>query len=285
MIPTLSYPRTEFEHYNDPDFPDSPPTFSPEPLPVPPPHFHDSISISPPVTSTTNSTYTLPIEEGFIKDLPSCSPSPAFSMAMVLYHHAERRTLNIEAMNAAAEEQTPSPTGPQPGIFPGPGWKDNFTATRTRHFFVIPNGEEDVIAPFISYDLDATFPELLATNGRGCTVHSRLLHARAVGLHHSPISPKDELLLQKGTQYADLMDWALVVEDDVTLIGEVKYFRAHYTKSVQIAHRIGALKEALQTERAAIYCSLDRLAIANAITRLCRRINHNDKSASYFVGR
>jgi len=54
MVPTLSYPGTEFKHYNDPDFPDSPPTSSPKPLPVPPPHFHDSVSITPPVTSTAN---------------------------------------------------------------------------------------------------------------------------------------------------------------------------------------------------------------------------------------
>ena len=283
IIPTLSYPGTEFEHYNNPDFPNSPPTSSPKPLPVPPPHFHDSVSISPPVTSATNSTYASPVKEGFIKDLPSRSPSPALSIAMVLYYHAERRTLNIEAMNVAAEEQTLSPTGPQPGVFPGPGWKDNFTATGTRHFFVIPDGKEDVIAPFISYDLDATFPELLATNGHGCTVHSRPLHAHAVGHHHSPISPKDELLLQKGTQYADLIDWALVVEDDITLIGEVKYFQAHYTKSVQIAQRIGMLKEALQTERATMYCSSDRLAAANAINHLRRRIDRNDKSAPYFT--
>ena len=190
-------------------------------------------------------------------------------MAMILYHRAERQVQDIEAMNADAEGQTPSPDGPQPGVFPGPGWKDNFMVTRTHHFFVIPDGDEDVIAPFISYDLDATFPKLLATNGRGCTVHSHPLHAYVVGHHHSPISPKDKLLLQKGTQYADLMDWALVKEDDITLIGEVKYFRAHYKKLVQIACHIGTLKEALQTECTAMYQSSNRLATANTITCLC----------------
>ena len=124
-------------------------------------------------------------------------------------------------MDANAKEQTPSPNGPQPDVFPGPGWKNNFDAIRTHHFFVIPNGEEDIIAPFISYDLQATFPELLATNGHGCTVHSCPLYTHPVGHHHSPISPKDELLLQKGTQYTDLVDWALVAEDNVTLQGEV----------------------------------------------------------------
>jgi len=69
--PTLSYPGTEFENYVDPAYPNSPPISSPEPLPVPPPHFHDSVSITPSVTSATNSTYTSPVIPAFIEDVPS----------------------------------------------------------------------------------------------------------------------------------------------------------------------------------------------------------------------
>jgi len=56
---TLSYPGMEFEQYDKPNLPNSPLIPSPEPLPVPPPHFHDSVSTTPPVTSATNSTYML----------------------------------------------------------------------------------------------------------------------------------------------------------------------------------------------------------------------------------
>jgi len=69
------------------------------------------------------------------------------------------------------------------------------------------------------------------------------------------------------------LTWALRKEDDVTLIREVQYFRAHHSKAAQIAHRIGALKESLQTERLAMYCSSERLAAANAIAHIHRRIN------------
>jgi len=246
--PTLAYPGTELEHYVDPAYPNSPPIPSPKPLPVPPPHFHDSVSITPPATSTTNSTYTLPVIPAFIEDVPSCSPSPISPMAMVLYQQAKTNTLEAKAMNTDAEKQTPSPKGPQPGIHPGPGWQDNFNATGTCHFFVILDGEEDVIAPFISYDLHATFPELLATNGCGCTVHSRPLHAHPVGQHHTAISPKDKLLLTEGMQFTDLVDWALKQEDNTTLQGEVQYFRTHHSKATQIARCISALRESLQTE-------------------------------------
>jgi len=282
VSPNLGYPGTELTNYTDPNYLNSP---SPKPLPISPPHFHDSVSITPSTTSTTNSTYTSPIIPAFIEDVPSRSPSPISSMAVVLYQQAETKTLEAKAMDADAEGRTPSPTGPQPGVFPGPGWKDNFDAVSTCHFFVIPDSNEDVIAPFISYDLHTTFPKLLATNGRGCTVHSCPLHACPVGQHHTAISPKDELLLTSGAQFTDLVDWALKTKDDTTLQGEVQYFRAHHSKARQIAHHIRALKESLQAERLAMYQSSDHLAAANAIARIHHRIDRDMHKAPYFKGK
>jgi len=283
--PPTTYPGMELANYVDPTYPNSPPISSPEPLPVPPPHFYDSMSITPPVTSATNSTYTSPVIPAFIEDVPSRSPSPISPMAVVLYQQTEANTLAAKAMDADAEGRTPSPTSPQPGVHPGPGWKDNFDAVGTRHFFIIPDGNEDVIAPFISYDLHTTFPELLATNGHGCTVHSRPLHACSVGQHHTAISPKDKLLLTQDMQFMDLVDWALKQEDDATLQGEVQYFRAHHSKARQIAHHIGALKESLQNERLAMYWSSDRLAAANAIARIRCHIDRDMHKAPYFKGK
>jgi len=283
--PNSGYPGTELTNYDDPSYPNSPPIPSPKPLPVPPPHFHDSVSITPPITSATNSTYTSPVIPAFIEDVPSPSPSPISPMAMVLYQQAEVKTLEAKAMDADAEGCTPSPTGPQPGVLPGPGWKDNFDTVGTHHFFVIPDGNKDVIAPFISYDLHTTFPELLATNGRSCTIHSCPLHAHPVGQHHTAISLKDELLLTQGAQFTDLVDWALKAEDDATLQGEVQYFRAYHSKAQQIARCIGALKESLQTECLAMYQSSDYLATANTIAHVCHHINHNMHTAPYFKGK
>jgi len=283
--PNSGYPRTELTNYVDPSYPNSPPIPSPKPLPVPPPHFHDSMSIMPPSTSATNSTYTSPVIPAFIEDIPSHSPSPISPMAMVLYQQAETKTLEAKAMDTDAEGRTPSPTGPQPGVLPGPGWKDNFDAVGTCHFFVIPDGDKDIIAPFISYDLHTTFPELLATNGRSCTIHSRPLHTCPIRQHHTAIFPKDELLLTQGAQFTDLIDWALKAKDDAMLQGEVQYFHAHHSKACQIAHRIRALKESLQNERLAMYRSSDRLAAANAIARIRHHINHNMHKAPYFKGK
>jgi len=282
---TLSYPRTEFGHYNKPNFPNSPLIPSSGPLSVPPPHFHNSILVTPPATSATNSTYISPIIPAFIEEVTSCSPSPVSSMAVVLYQQAKTNTLEAKAMDADAEGCTPSPSGPQPGVLLGPGWKDNFTASGTCHFFVIPDSEEDIITPFISYDMNATFPELLATNSCGCTIHSHPLHARPMGNHHTAISPKDKLLLTKGAQFTDLVDWALHSKDDPMLQGEVQYFHAHQSKAIQIAHHIGALKESLQNKHLAMYQSSECLAAANAIACICWHIDRNMHKASYFKGK
>jgi len=280
-----AYPGTELADHIDPTYPNSPSIPSPEPLPIPPPHFHDSVSITPPVTSTTNSTYTSPVPSCSPSPVLSCSPSPILPMAVVLYQQTEANALAAKAMNADAEGCTPSPTGPQPGVFPGPGWQNNFDAIGTCHFFVIPDGNEDVITPFISYDLHTTFPELLATNSRGCTVHSCPLHACPIGQHHTTISPKDELLLTKDMQFTDLVDWALKQEDNATLQGKVQYFRAHHSKACQIAHHIGALKESLQNECLAMYWSLDCLTAANAIACIRRCIDCDMHKAPYFKGK
>jgi len=139
--PNQGYPGTELAGYVDPNYPNSPPIPSPEPLPIPPPHFHDSILITPPITSAASFTYTSPVIPAFIEEVPSCSPSPISPMAVVLYQQAKANTLKTKAMDADAEGRTSSPTGPQPGVYPSPGWQDNFDAVGTRHFIVIPDGD------------------------------------------------------------------------------------------------------------------------------------------------
>jgi len=110
-------------------------------------------------------------------------------LAMVLYRQVSDQDATIKELMENKENIAPSPTDPQPSTHPGPGWQDNFDATGTRHLFVIPLGDKDVITPFIHYDLRNPFPELLATNGHHCTVHSRPLHAVPQTSRTAPLSP------------------------------------------------------------------------------------------------
>ena len=230
---------------------------------------------SSPIHNPANDTDKFPDGEW-----PSNPPSPSSpssnNMALVLYEGS--RQLDIAHMNASAdaEHTTPMPEGPRPSIFPGPGWHDNWDTTGTRHFFVIPDGEQDTIAPFILYDLDCPFPKLLATQGRGCTVHSRPLHARAdPSVARCPYSPAAEQLFIADRVHTDAVNWALRQEDNATLRGEVQYFHTHHSHSLRLAKQIGQLQESLQVEREAMYRSSTRLSGANAYGRLRRRIERD----------
>ena len=145
-------------------------------------------------------------------------------LAMVLYRQVLDQDATIKELMEDKENQAPPPTDPQPSTHLGPGWQDNFDATGTHHLFVIPLGDKDVIAPFIRYDLCNPFPELLATNGRHCIVHSRPLHAIPQTTRSSPLSPHNELFFHSNLELTRGVDWAVLYEDNPTLAREIQHF-------------------------------------------------------------
>ena len=140
-------PADDLDEFPDGEWPSNPPS------PVP----SSSSSDNAPILQAFIQTVDDPVEAQVLDE------ALVENMALVLYKGS--RQLDITRMNASTDEEhtTLMPEGPQPGVFPSPGWRDNWDATGTCHFFVIPNSEQDSIAPFISYDLDCPFPELLAT--------------------------------------------------------------------------------------------------------------------------
>jgi len=76
----------------------------------------------------------------------------------------------------------------------------------THHYFVIPDSNDNVIAPFIQYDLDSPFPELLATNGYSCTIHSCPLYASPCTTHTASYFPHDKLIFCKHLVYTPAVD-------------------------------------------------------------------------------
>ena len=172
---------------------------------------------------------------------------------MVLYRQVSDQDAKIKVLEEDKENQVPPPTDPQPSTHPGPGWQDNFDVTGTRHLFVIPLGDEDVIAPFIRYNLHNPFPELLATNGRNCTVHSYPLHAVPQSSHASPLSPHNELFFHPNLELTRGVDWAVLYKDDPTLAGKVQHFRLHKKACNQLARYMGQLHKSLEVERQALY--------------------------------
>jgi len=203
-------------------------------------------------------------------------------LAMVLYRQVSDQDAKILELMEDKENQAPSPTNPQPSTHPGPGWQDNFDAKGTCHLFVIPLGDEDVIAPFIRYDLRNPFPELLATNGRYCMIHSCPLHAIPQSTRVSLLSPCNELFFHPDLELTRGVDWALLYEDDPTLAGEVQHFRSHKKACEHLAERMGQLRGSLEVERQALYRSSARLTQANALRCLQRHIDSSLHIASSF---
>ena len=276
--PIGPYPGSELAEYNDPNFPSEPPSTS----------FSPSAGSSMIVVMANGVRYEE--EEELRRSSPrvplaDITPIRQVShpledttdyeeLAMVLYRQVSDQDAKIkELMEENKENRAPSPTNPQPSTHPGPGWQDNFDATGTRHLFVIPLGDEDVIAPFIRYDLRNPFPELLATNGRHCVVHSRPLHAVPQTSCVSPLSPRNELFFHPDLELARGVDWAVLYEDDPTLAGEIQHFRSHKKACDKLAERMSQLRESLEVERQALYRSSGRLTGANAIGRLQRHID------------
>jgi len=277
------YPGSKLAEYNDPVFPSEPPSISPSP----------PTNSSMVVIMADGEQYKN--EEQWEQSTQLQCPSPRIpladitpirqvshplgdttdyeELAMVLYRQVSDQDATIKELLEDKENQAPSPTNPQPSTHPSPGWQDNFDATGTRHLFVIPLGDEDVIAPFIRYDLCQPFPELLATNGCYCTVHSRPLHAAPQTSRVSPLSPRNKLFFHPDLELTRGVDWAILYKDNPTLAGEVQHFRSHKKACDCLARRIRQLRESLEVERQALYHSSGRLTQANAIRRLQHHID------------
>ncbi len=130
---------------------------SPEPLPVPP---------------CVGTPYPSPRIQGLgtpCISIPTYSPPPPgyrpHSPTPSIEDITELMTAEVlVAAQTEANRQMPSPTGPQPGIHPGPRWECNQTTGGIQYMFLIPNeGEGQEVTPFIQINSDTNYPELMAT--------------------------------------------------------------------------------------------------------------------------
>ena len=144
---------------------------SPDPLPVPP--RVGTPYPSPRIQGLGTPRVSVPTYSPPPPDYRPHSPTPSIEDITEL--------MTARAMVAAqteADRQTPSPTSPQPGVHPGPEWEHNQNARGIWYMFLIPDeGEGREVTPFIQADSDTDYPELMATRGHGCNIHTRALRA------------------------------------------------------------------------------------------------------------
>jgi len=180
--PELEYPPLEIDDWEEGSVDDTPA------IPIPPPqqHIHPEVlthlhtlhvnaaTPAPPMhTLGPNREPITPTDP--VPSMPSSPPqflqvdpsdlAPPFEQ---IVNALIQRDVVMQAARIAREEdeenQTPSPTGPQPNVHPGAGWKVNFEDPGVRYAFQIPSDDGcHEIAPYVMIDWNLTSPELLGT--------------------------------------------------------------------------------------------------------------------------
>ena len=224
--PELEYPPLEIDNWEVESI-DETPT-----IPIPPPqhHIHPEVfahlhtlhvaTPAPPIhtlganrepITPTDPVPSMPSSPPQFLQVDPSDPAPPFEQ---IVNALVQRDIVMQAARITREEeeegQTPSPTGPQPNIHPGPGWKVNFEDKGAQYAFQIPSDDgRHEIAPFIMIDWESTSPELLGTRGRGCPVHSKHLHARSDEHPHPAFDRRQEFFFADNQTHSEGMDWAM----------------------------------------------------------------------------
>jgi len=192
-----------------------------------------------------------------------------------------QRDIDAQIVQVAREEdeerRTPTPTGPQPGVHPRPGWARNCEDAGINFIFIIltdpPQRHE--IAPFVTIDWNTTSPELLGTRGKGCPVHSKHLHTCADEFPRAALDRRQEFFFADNQTHSEGVDWAMQQEGNDTLRAKVIRHRAARTKVIRRARQVADLREQLADERIALADSTRRIARANGYRRLRRHITNS----------
>ena len=267
-------------------------------LPVPPPHHHIHPEVLDHLHTLHVATPAPPLHDlgpnrepitptDPVPSMPSSPPqflqadpleaAPPFDQ---IVNALVQRDVDAQVACIAQEEEdearTPSPTGPQPGVHPGPGWYKNFEEVAVNYVFLIPTDapQRYEIAPYVMIDWNTTSPELLGTWGCNCPVHAKHLHARADEFPRPALDRRQEFFFADHQTHTEGVDWALTQEGDDTLRAEVIRHRAALGAVVRRARQVVDLHEQLVDDRFVLNESTCCLARANTYRRLRRRITN-----------
>jgi len=204
--------------------------------------------------------------------------APSFTDVVnaLVQHDVDEQVARV-AREEEDERRTPLPTGPRPGIHPGPGWRANFEDPGIQYMFQIPTdvAHWSEIVPFVMIDWNTTSPELLGTRGKGCPVHAKHLHARADEFPRAAFDRRQEFFFAERQTHSDGVDWAMQQEGDDSLRAEVVRNRATHAQVIRAARRVANAREQLADERFTLLQSTRRLARANVYRRLRRHITNS----------
>jgi len=171
--------------------------------------------------------------------MPATAPSFADVVNVLIQHNVDTQIMRVER-EEEEEACTPSPTGLQPGVHPGPGWHANFEEAAIHHVFQIPSDDPRryEITPFVMIDWNSTSPELLGTWGQGCPVHAQHLHAHADEFPHPAFDWRQEFFFADNQTHSEGIDWAVEQEGDITLHAKIVRHRVAHAKVARHARQV-----------------------------------------------
>jgi hypothetical protein len=253
--------------------------------------FRDSPSqgISPPMTHPTRPDTPMPLpipplhSPTYIPQTPDKrSPSPDPGIAELVVHLVGALSDNATPLPSPSAHPLPIYTSRPDsttvveetgvGIHPGEGWEDNLNPTKYCSIQII-NAENMVfdgtcishMAPFFRVNLDhVPYPEVAVTDGRRCPIQFHPLRAKPALYPKPLLTLKEEFLFADDQPATPLVDCALVLEDDITLISEVERYQAAKVEARGIANQMATLKRKFDNVKWEVYDSVKKLSAADA---------------------
>ena len=128
------------------------------------------------------------------------------------------------------------------------------------------------MAPFVRYDFDTDSPELLATLGRGCGVHSTMLQARKAPYPTLVFTKKERYLFHPQESFSPIVSKAVDELRDVTLRAKVHRYRRFTRRAERMYRQLGDLRQKCEEATWTAYQSQERLAEADAYIRVTNHI-------------
>jgi hypothetical protein len=208
------------------------------PLPIPPPHSPVYVPQTPNERSPSPDPGIAKLVVhlvGALSDNATPLPSPS-AQPLLIYTSRPGST-------TVAEE-----TGF--GVHPGEGWEDNLNPTKYSLIQVI-DVENMVfegihishVAAFFHVNLNhVPYPEVAVMDGLGCPIQVHPLRAEPDLYPKLLLTLKEEFLFADDQHSTTLVDHALALKDNISLIAEVEHYRAAKAKAWSLANQMTNLK-------------------------------------------
>jgi len=156
------------------------------------------------------------------------------------------------------------------GDFPGDGWDCNKPLSSHYHRILIPSpvGKQQVIMPYIHYNLDHKCPEVSSTFGQGYKVHTHPLRPTPVDRLCLPLTPEQLQLLDSQAPFTFTITKVIDSYFPPDLATGVRQYQFYKDTQYMLQASVKSLEDKVQCYLEGTMEVLSRLENANILGRL-----------------